>query len=77
MFCSNCGSKIEEEGAIFCPNCGKRMDIENESQDFNGADYAHTEADTSSQKLSNVRPHMNAAKQKNKIIVKKPLLKKH
>lgn len=76
MFCSNCGSKIEEEGAIFCPNCGKRMDIENESQDFNGADYAHTEADTSSQKLSNVRPHMNAAKQKNKIIIKKPLPKK-
>lgn len=76
MFCPKCGNKIEEDGAIFCPNCGNRLDIENESQNFNGADHVHEESDRSSRQFSDARPYMDAAKQKAKITVKKPLPKK-
>lgn len=40
MFCSNCGTKIEE-GANFCGNCGKKISIAQDKQPVAYSDYSY------------------------------------
>ncbi len=56
MFCTNCGSKLEE-GTLFCPTCGKPVSKEDNNSTYQKWDVEETEVkETNTQEMEESQP---------------------
>lgn len=76
MFCPNCGTKIEEDGAKFCPNCGTKLDMESEVQHSESENNENLKADMNFQNHTDNKNSMSFSKHPKVKSEKKYLSKK-
>lgn len=58
MFCTNCGSKLEE-GTLFCPTCGKPVSKEDNNSTYQKWDVEETEVkETNTQEMCNLPEYL-------------------